>query len=56
MDTLLNIIKTWIHYSTTVISDCWAGYTCLPKESTYTHHCKSYYQLKQSMHCCTHKS
>jgi hypothetical protein len=37
MDTLLNIIKTWIQRSTTITSDCWAGYIRIPKEA-YTHH------------------
>ena len=31
-DTLLSVIKEWIHPATTIVSDCWKAYNCLEKE------------------------
>jgi len=40
-DVLLDVINTWIHPGTTVISDCWKAYDCLSDEG-FVHQCESF--------------
>ena len=35
-ETLLDVIKKWIHPGTTIMSDCWKAYNCLHNQG-YKH-------------------